>query len=446
MNLRKRKKNPLTKRLKNTKKKILIITYYWPPSGGAGVQRWLKISKYLANNNSCFVYTPKNPDFSLKDNSLLNKIHPEITVLKQKIFEPYFLYRALLKKKDRATVNQPSSVDKKGGIIKRVGKWVRGNFFIPDPRRFWIKPSVRYLKKVISKEQIDVIITTGPPHSMHLIGCKLKKHFGKRINWIADFRDPWTNIDFYDMLQIGKRADAKNRQLENQVLTSCDTLVSVSPTWGKDFEILGAKNVKIITNGFDADDYTSKIKGNSKKFTITHLGSINSDRNPKTLWIALETLINENSLLKNSLNIKLIGTIHQSVIESVEKHGLSENVTFIENKPHKQALEDLQNSSISLLLLNNTKNIDGIIPGKLFEYIGVGNPIFAIGKEDGDSGNIIRKNGLGIITGFHNVDATKKGLLLLYESYINNKLEGVPKEELDKFSIKSISKSFEEIF
>ncbi|MFK8038651.1 MAG: glycosyl transferase family 1 [Crocinitomicaceae bacterium] len=433
--------------MKQSNKKILIISYYWPPSGGAGVQRWLKISKYLAENNMCFVYTPENPDFSLTDHSLLEKVNPKIKVIKRKIFEPYFLYRALLKKKDRATVNQPSSVDKGGGIIKKMGKWARGNIFIPDPRKFWIKPSARYLKKVIEKQNINVVITTGPPHSMHLIGYRLKKHFKNRINWIADFRDPWTTIDFYDMLQIGKRADNKNKKLEKQVITACNTLVSVSKSWGKVYEELGAKNVKIITNGFDSDDYHQTRELNkTDKFIITHLGSINADRNPLAMWQAIKELNEENEAFKKVFSVRLIGTVHQSVFDSIKKLELTSSVEFIENQPHKMALELLTNSHISLLLLNNVKNIDGIIPGKLFEYIGVGNPIFAIGKKEGDTGVIINENKLGNIADFDDINFIKATLLSFYKRFRDNSLKGVPKEELNKFSIKSISKSFEEIF
>ncbi|MFK8045813.1 MAG: glycosyltransferase [Crocinitomicaceae bacterium] len=432
--------------MKQDHKRILIITYYWPPSGGAGVQRWLKISKKLAENHSCFVYTPENPDFSLKDESLLAKVHPNITILKRKIFEPYFLYRALLKKKDRSTVNQPSSVDKKGGLIKKLAKWLRGNIFIPDPRRFWINPSSRYLKRIIKEEQIDVVITTGPPHSMHLIGYKLKQHFGNNINWIADFRDPWTNIDFYDMLQVGRRADRKNRLLEKKVITSCNTMVTVSPSWAEDFKKLGATNVKVITNGFDPDDYDNFSINSNVNFTITHLGSINADRNPDAFWKATSILTEEYPEFKASLEIKLIGVVHNDVIKSVEKYGLTNNVSFIESKPHKLALKELKNSSISLLLLNNTKNVDGIIPGKLFEYIGVGNPIFAIGKTKGDSGNILSQNSLGTITGFDDVKAAKNALLSFYESHLEKTLSNPEKNNLEKFSIKSIARSFEEIF
>ena len=432
--------------MKDSKKKILIISYYWPPSGGAGVQRWLKISKYLAENNTCFVYTPENPDFSLQDDSLNKKVHPQIVVIKRKIFEPYFLYRALLKKKDRATVNQPSSVDNGGGFIKKMAKWVRGNIFIPDPRKFWVNPSARYLKKIISKEKIDVIVSTGPPHSMHLIAYKLKKHFGTKINWIADFRDPWTTIDFYDMLQIGKRADNKNKELENRVITTCDTLVSVSPSWGKVYEDLGASNVKIITNGFDSDDYNLSPNIDQKSFVITHLGSINADRNPNSFWQAIKELSDQNDEFKNRCKVKLIGTVHDSVLESVQQYDISSCVEFIPNQPHKKALELLTNSHVSLLLLNNVKNIDGIIPGKLFEYIGVGNPIFAIGKKEGDTGTIINENKLGTIADFDNIDFIKKTLLSYFEDFSNKTLKGVPKEELNKFSIKSISESFEEIF
>ncbi len=427
-------------------KRVLIITYYWPPSGGAGVHRWLKVSKYLAENNECFVYTPANPDFALKDESLLQKVSPKIKVIKRKIFEPYFIYRAFVKKSDKGQVNQPSSVDASKSPIKRMGKWARGNMFIPDPRVFWVKPSFRHLKKIIKEEKIEVVISTGPPHSMHLIGLKLKNHFGDKINWIADFRDPWTNIDFYDMLNVGKRADNKNRRLEKEVIETCNTLVTVSQSWANNFVELGATNAKVITNGFDSEDYKQENEPKKERFIITHLGSINAARNPEALWIALSKLCEEREGFKENLSVRLVGNVHLDVNKDVAKYNLQDNVSFVANMPHKDAINELYNSSISLLLLNDAKNIDGIIPGKVFEYMGVGNPILAIGKPNGDAGNIITENKLGVITNFGDAEAATKAVSGFYESFLNNDLRGFTKENLDKFSIKSISQSFESIF
>lgn len=427
-------------------KRVLIITYYWPPSGGAGVHRWLKISKYLAEQNECYVYTPSNPDFALRDESLMNKVSPEIKVLKRKIVEPYFIYRAFLKKSEKGNVNQPSSVDEGGSWIKRLAKWVRGNVFIPDPRVFWVKPSTRYLKKIIQQENIEVVISTGPPHSMHLIGCRLKKHFGDKINWIADFRDPWTKIDFYETLNVGKRADRKQHRLEKEVVRTSDTLVSVSKSWGDDFKEMGAKSVKIITNGFDVSDYPFANEKEVNHFLITHIGSINSDRNPKVLWQAMQELIAENPDFKKDLRIQLIGNVHLNVIADVEKAGLTENVSYVSYLPHKEALAALNNSSISLLLLNNTKNVDGIIPGKLFEYMGVGNPILTIGVPSGDTGELIKENGLGAISDFDDVEGAKESVLDFYQLYQSNNLQMFSKDKLEKFSIQHISELFQELF
>lgn len=427
-------------------KRILIITYYWPPSGGAGVHRWLKLSKYLAEKHSCYIYTPSNPDFALKDESLIQKIEPSIHVLKGKIFEPYFAYRAFVKKSDKAHVNQPSSVAEGGGLIKQLGKWGRGNLFIPDPRVFWVKPSFRALKKIIQREKISVVITTGPPHSMHLIGLKLKAYFKNEINWIADFRDPWTNIDFYDKLKIGKRADRKHRELERKVIANANTVVTVSENWGQDFLNLGAKKVKVITNGFDPDDYSPQPNLKKEQFILTHLGSINADRNPVSLWSALSELVATDQNFRTKLHIRLIGDVNAHVIQSIEKFGLNHHVELIPNLPHSAALAELYSSSISLLLLNDTKNIDGIIPGKLFEYIGVGKPIYAIGKISGDTGKIITENNLGAISAFNDVQAAKNVILSFFDAFEKDELSSFSKEALEKFSIRALSHQFESIF
>ena len=428
-------------------KRVLIITYYWPPSGGAGVHRWLKVSKYLAERNQCYIYTPQNPDFALQDESLLQRVSPKIKVLKRRIFEPYFIYKAFLPPAERKKVNVPSALGGKDqSLLKQTATWVRGNVFVPDPRIFWVKPSFRYLKSIIKEEKIDVIITTGPPHSMHLIGWRLKNYFGQQINWIADFRDPWTNIAFYDKLKIGRRAHAKHIALEKKVITACDTLVTVSQQWGKDFEELGAKKVKVIYNGFDPSNFQFPTSPEKEYFYLTHVGSLNEDRNPHALWKAAQALINENEAFRQKLRIQLIGNLHPEVLQSIEQHQLNDNLEAKGYLPFEEALKATYQSTIALLLLNDTKDIDGRIPMKIFEYMGAGNPILAIGKPTGDTGKIINQYQLGKISDFGDVEGAKAALSYFFELYQSKKLKRFSPDALQGFTIQSISRAFESLF
>src|ERR1051325_721406 len=306
-------------------KKVLIITYYWPPSGGAGVQRWLKFVKYLREFGwEPIVYTPENPEAPATDPSLEKDIPGNLTVLKTKIWEPYNLYKGFIGQKKNEKINAGFLSEKeKPGLAERISVWIRGNWFIPDAREFWVKPSVKFLSGYLQKHKVDAIVSTGPPHSMHLIALELKRKFN--LPWLADFRDPWTNIDFYKDLKLSKASDEKHKKLENEVLKYADKVVSVGQTMSDEFKkILGSDEKKffVITNGYDEDDlYKSEIKLDPK-FTLAHIGSINRDRNPAILWKVLAELVKENTELTSKLEIKLVGKTDVNVDKSIRESRL----------------------------------------------------------------------------------------------------------------------------
>ena len=235
-------------------KKVLIITYYWPPGGGAGVQRWLKFVKYLSHYGwQPVVYTPENGEMPVDDNSLQKDIPPGTRVIRRKIWEPYSLYKLFIGAGTGEKINTGFLTErKKPGLAERISVWLRGNIFIPDARRFWIKPSVNFLEGYLKKEPVDVIVSTGPPHSMHLIARKISKK--RNIPWIADFRDPWTNIDYYQDLMLTGYADRKHHKLEHQVVTHADRVVVVGNTMKEEFEAAYNRKIDVITNGYDSED------------------------------------------------------------------------------------------------------------------------------------------------------------------------------------------------
>ena len=374
-----------------TKKHILLITYYWPPNGGAGVQRWLKMSKYLVEQGfRVSVYTPENPEFSAYDESLFIDIHPDIKVYKKSIWEPYSLYRRFVGGKNSNSTNY---LDKgnKNGLLHSLSQWLRGSFFIPDPRVFWVKPSIKYLSKLLKKETFDVVISTGPPHSMHLIGLGLKKKFN--LPWIADFRDPWTFIDFYDQLGLSKKADLKNRSLEQEVLLHANRIVTVSKSWAKEFEALSGRSVDVVFNGYDHQDfeYDNNIKLDSE-FSIGYFGSMNLDRNPEKLWSCLAS-ISRKSNLKSNLKIKFFGAINSAVLDSLKFYGLENNVEHVNYVSHEEVVVEMRKVQMLLLVLNNTPNVSGIIPGKVYEYLASKRPIICIGQQNGDGAEILKEFG-----------------------------------------------------
>lgn len=426
-------------------KKLLIISYYWPPSGGVGVQRWLKFSKYLVNNHECHLYTPENPDFDLQDASLIDKIPKELKVVKTKIWEPYYIYKAFLPKSKKEINNPSSSVVTEGSSFKRMITWIRANLIIPDPRKFWIKPSVKFLYDYITTNDIDVIISTGPPHSMHLIALGLKEKLGSKINWVADFRDPWTNYHFFEKLKIGKSAFKKHQQLEKAVIKNANHIVTVSPSWANDFVNLGASSVKTITNGFEPEDFNFLDDRSNDKLTICHIGSISIDRIPHLLFRSLANLIKENIISKNKIEIKLIGDVVDELRSLIAKYDLKDCVKLVGRLSHRDALKSLKESHVSLLLVNNAPNVNGIIPAKLFEYIAIKNPILAIANKAGDAAKLIEENHLGQTMDFDDDTLMKNYLNETYSNFYSQNSKPPLIDRHDKFTIENLTSALDQL-
>lgn len=397
------------------KKRILLITYYWPPAGGAGVQRWLKMSKYLAQDFNLSVFCPETPNYPIVDNSLKMEIPPQTIQITQKIWEPYQIAEKFSPKNKNYKKGNLESRQTQS-FFSKVSLWIRANLFIPDARMFWIAPSIEKIKKYIIDNHVDVIISTGPPHSTHMIAMGLKKEFPD-IVWLADFRDPWTKIDYFHQLPFTFWAIKKHKKLERKVLKKADIVTTVSPSWARDLEILGAPKVYTVYNGYDESDFNFKPK---KEFVsipeITYIGSLNEDRNPSFLWEAFDFFIRQNPDKK--FKLKFIGNISEKTKNEIQKlEKLSMNTIFMDYMPHKEVLEHTKNSSILLLLMNDTPNIDGIIPGKFFEYLATDNPILAIGKKETDLDLLLKKTESGEMINF----ADQRGVYEFLEKYLDRK-------------------------
>ena len=422
-------------------KKVLIITYYWPPSGGAGVQRWLKFVKYLREYGwEPVIYTPENPEAPALDPSLEKDIPKNVTIIKRPIWEPYTIYKRFIGHKKEDRINAGFLTEKKKpGLAEKISVWIRGNWFIPDARKFWIKPSVRFLSEYLKENPVEAIVSTGPPHSMHLIALGLKKKLN--LPWLADFRDPWTTIDFYKDLKLSRSSDAKHHRLEKEVLETADVLVAVSWHMAEGFgEILGNKGnkVMVITNGYDETDFPNTGIKTSSKFTISHVGAMNADRNPKILWAALKELLVEIPGLKSDLEIRLIGKSDLSVNEELEKNSLHSFVKRTEYLPHDQTASAMQEAQVLLLALNDTPNTKGVVSGKLFEYLAAKRPILCIGKEDGDAAKIINGSTAGTVCDFKDKEKMKAVVKEWYSGYLNDNLV-VQTDTINTYSRKELT-------
>ncbi|NCB08462.1 MAG: glycosyl transferase family 1 [Bacteroidia bacterium] len=423
-------------------KKILIITYYWPPSGGGGVMRWLKMSKYLPEFGwQPVVYTPSNPDSSVYDESLVNEVHPDIIEIKTPIWEPYQIYRKLTGKKKNQTFKAGYiSVASTGNWKNRLSVFIRGNFLIPDPRMFWIKPSVKYLTKYLKENPVDAMVSTGPPHSMHLIALGLKKKIN--IPWIADFRDPWTDIDFYHKLRLTRWADRKHRRLEQKVLLKADHVVTVSPSWKKDFEKICNRQVDLVHNGYDSEDFNIQDNfSHQQEFFLSHFGAFNKDRNPSTLWAVLAELSSVNAEFKKALRIQLIGQTDESIIEEIKQKGLTENLVLYDYLPHRQGIDLLRRSQILLLPINDAPNLKGILPGKMYEYMALKRPVLAIGPTGADFAQILAETKSGVSHHYDDREGLKKSVEDFFQQFQNNNLR-MDSGEYEKYSRRNLAKKF----
>ncbi|MCL2597301.1 MAG: glycosyltransferase [Paludibacter sp.] len=426
-------------------KKVLIITYYWVPSGGAGVQRWVKTVKYLPQFGwQPIVYTPENPEYPSIDHSFERDLPENLQVIKTKIWEPYNIYRSLFGKKGEPINAGFISENKKSGFKERLSIWIRGNFFIPDPRRFWIKPSVKFLSNYLKTNKIDAVITTGPPHSMHLIGLGLKKNFPD-LTWIADFRDPWTNFFLYKDLHLFSITDHIHHQLEQKIVQNCDCFVTVSENLAKSFLSLNPKRIELIYNGFDEYDYPNKFIALDKKFVITHIGTLDKARNSSIFWSVLAEICSENQHFSKDLEIILIGKIDFSIIQEIENMKLKEKLKKIEYLSHFEAIEQQRKSHILLLLLiDNTSSAKGIITGKFYEYLAARRPIFVIGPTDGDVAAILHKTKAGKIADFNDFQTIKNIILEFYNQFKNNTLQ-IHSENITQYSRRNLTQKYAEL-
>lgn len=422
-------------------KKVLIITYYWPPSGGSGVQRWLKMSKYLPKFGwQPVIYTAKDAEYPVEDLSLEKDICQEAIVLRQPIVEPYNIYKRFLGiKKENKIKAGFLSEDERPSVKENISRWIRGNFFIPDARCWWIKPSAKFLLRYLKEHPVDAIISTGPPHSMHLIAMKLHKK--TNIPWIADFRDPWTGVDFYDDLKLTCIADRKHHRLENMVLTQSNQVVSVGWNLAQNLEKLGANEVKVITNGYDIENIHKDLNL-PEKFSISHIGILSSSRNAKVLWEALGELIYENQEFAQDFQLKLIGSVDASVKKSLVENNLLNHTIHIANMPHDKVLTEQMKSHVLLLIINDTPNAKGILTGKIFEYLYAHRPILAVGPKDGDTAKILKETEAGEIIDFNDKIKMKDVLIQMYEKYKKGFLRCNNNKSIEQYSRKSLAKEY----
>lgn len=423
------------------KKRVLIVTYYWPPAGGPGVQRWLKFVKYLPQFDiDPIVYVPRNPNYPILDDTLKDEIPDGITILSQPIDEPYKKAKLVSKKStnriSRGIIHRPQ----KQSLVEKIMLFIRGNFFIPDARKNWIKPSVSFLSEYISSNDIETVISSGPPHSLHLIGLNLKQRLD--IRWIADFRDPWTTIGYHKKLKLLPWGKRKHLKLESKVLNTADEIIVTGNRTKFEFKAKTDRPIKVITNGYDVEPLTETTIDN--EFSISHIGSLLSDRNPILLWEALHEMVKEDKIFDSLLKINLVGVVSKEILKSLEENDLIHFTNIKGYVPHGDAIKYQKQSQLLLLIEIDSEETKCIVPGKLFEYMVSNRPILAIGPEGSDVENIIKSTNTGMYFNYSEKEALKDAIRAYFNSFRKGSLQSHP-IGLQKYSRKQLTKKLSEL-
>ncbi len=424
-------------------KKVLIITYYWPPAGGPGVQRALKFVKYLPQFGwEPIVLTVENPDSPVDDASLFEDIPEGTKVYKTKALEPFGLYKKFTGKKSDSKIPNDVLVSKNNTSIKeKIANWIRLNLFIPDAKIGWKSYAVKKGLEIISDENIDAIFTTSPPQTVSLIGLALAKR--SRVKWITDFRDPWMEIVYYQNIKRSWITTKIDSSLEKKVFSKANGVVTIS----NDMIRLFKEKVKfhkfyLIPNGFDETDFANSKKEINENFTIAYTGSISKDRVPYVLFSALNKLINEDGI--NNLSLTFAGRYCKEFTDEIKRNNLSQIANLKGFVPHNESTKILQNADALLLVVDDVKDNKGFLTGKLFEYMGSKKPIFAIGPVSGDANEFLQQANAGAMVDYKDENSAYLLLKEMYENWNNNNSQYT--FEVEQFSRKNLTRQLTEVF
>ena len=395
-------------------RRLLIVTYYWPPSGGSGVQRWLKFAKYLPRHGwQPVVVAPLDADYEVFDRSLAAEIPPEAEVIRVPIREPYAAYRKLTGARpgESPTALAPSS--ERPGLLKRLSLWVRANLFVPDPKILWVTPTVRHLRSYLSEHPVDAIVTTGPPHSVHLIGERLASE--GEVPWLMDVRDPWSQFDVHLSFRPGARARRKNRALERRCLAASTRILSTAPSMPDHLEPFDQSKFRTITNGYDEADFgggvSSAVERTDGRFVLLHTGVLSAVRNPAALWRALAQLCGVDAGFAERLTIRLVGAVDPEVRAAIRAYPELRGALQVEGwLPHAEVLAEYGRASCLLLCPTQSRTARSQINGKLFEYLAARRPVLHIGPYDADNTRLIDEAHAGLTVVPGDVDGARDAI------------------------------------
>ncbi len=429
-------------------KSVLIVAYYWPPAGGPGVQRVLKFAKYLPHYGwRPLILTVENGAFPAMDQSLAQEIPSCCRVVRTKALEPIKSYIKFTGARDDQPLPTALVAQKPTDWKKRLARWIRLNLFIPDAKIGWIPHAVPAGKTLIREEKPDIIFSSAPPPTVQLIAKRLRAISG--LPWVADFRDPWTDIYHYDQSAKSRLAAKLDHYLERRTLESADHIVTVSRHFARLFEEKSTriKAMDVLTNGYDEEDFPNEpVPYDQNKFIIAYAGKFNHQQNPKNLWRVLKGLVRKDASFADDLRILLIGQMDAYILQELEEADLKPYVETPGYLDHKEALRRLQGAAILLLLVPDTRKNKGIIPGKVFEYLALRRSIFVFGPEEGDAARIVNGFNMGQNFTFDSGQPLEKAVMQAYENWKAGAYPQVKSERIEEYSRRRLTQKLVDIF
>lgn len=405
-------------------RRVLILTYYFPPAGGPGVQRTLKFVKHLPSFEwTPVVLTVRQGAYPASDPSLADDVPSAAEVHRTPSLDPHSVYARLIGQSDDA-VDVGSVEGRDQGWMETIGRWIRANLFLPDGRVGWVPFGAVRGHRLFATGDFDAILTSGPPHSTHLAGAILQWSTG--VPWVADFRDPWTDINYYQELPHTWAARRIDAALERMVLRRADAVTTVSPTWrdllAQKSHRTDAERVSIVYNGFDPDDISpGEASPSEETFDVTHVGSLYASRNPVALWQALRRLRAGNEV--PALRIRLVGTVDPNVQQALQAHGLEDITEIVPYVPHSEAVAYMRRSGLLLLSIESFPQDRGMITGKIYEYLASGRPVVGVGPAAGDATALLEETEGGQMYGRDDVSGLAEFLRTHYDAWA----EGTPR-------------------
>lgn len=397
--------------------KVLIITYYWPPAGGAGVQRILKFAKYLPEFGwEPIILTIDNPDSPINDESLLTDIPDNIKVIKTSSIQPYNLYRFFTGKKKGQHIPSDILIKNQSNLADKLSIWLRLNLFIPDAKIGWIPYAVKAGCEVIKNENIKIILSSSPPHTVQLIAGKIAAKTG--VKWIADYRDPWLEMlhnQNAGRFFLSQKIDA---HFEKKSLLYPDAITTISDGMVEIFRTKAENNYYVIPNGYDETDLLEVPLVKNDCFTIAYTGIMSVTRVPEMFLKSLKRLKTEQNA---EIKLSFAGKVCKEFFDLLDRYDLQNNFEYLGYLEHKESTKVLMSADVLLLVVDNIPNNKGFLTGKIFEYLGCKKPVFAVGPADGNAAEIIKKSDSGIMADYNDEDGTYKFVLDFYNDWKTKK-------------------------